>query len=179
MKNQTIIVAVVVVLIVLGFFFFTNRAEAPQDDINLNTADKMNSLGVQEAPSDLPDTSSPTPADSSGTDEKVVEGEKDSLSLTTVSYTDGGFSPQTLNIKMGDTIRFTNESSGGMWVASAIHPTHALYPEKTASDCLGSTFDQCASVSNGESWEFTFNQKGEHKYHNHVRASKTGTIIVE
>lgn len=109
------------------------------------------------------------------------EGEmmQEKRSVATITYTDDGFSPATLAMKKGETVRFKNESSGMMWVASAIHPTHSLYPEKTSTDCLGSSFDQCRAGGNGEVWEFTFNETGTWKYHNHIRASKTGEVVVE
>jgi hypothetical protein len=66
-----------------------------------------------------------------------------------------------------------------MWVASAQHPTHTVYPEKTDADCLGSAFDACEGVSPGNSWSFTFNEVGEWGYHNHLRANHWGRVIVE
>ena len=47
---------------------------------------------------------------------------------TVVTYTDTGFAPLSVTIKKGTTVTFVNESSRGMWVASAVHPTHQLLP---------------------------------------------------
>ena len=63
-----------------------------------------------------------------------------------VTYSQEGFSPKDTTIQQGDTVVFTNESDSRMWVASAQHPTHNNYPEKSLTDCLGSSFDQCLAT---------------------------------
>ena len=93
-----------------------------------------------------------------------------------VNYDGNSYSPNTVTISAGDTVRFVNSGNAPMWTASNIHPTHANYPEKSARDCLGSSFDQCEV---GTTYEFTFNSAGTHTYHNHVRANQGGTIIVK
>lgn len=86
-----------------------------------------------------------------------------------VTYTDSGFTPPEITVKNGQTVQFVNQSGKNMWVASAFHPKHEVFPE----------FDQKISVGNGEMYEFTFTKTGEWKYHNHVRPSDFGTIIVK
>tara|TARA_B100000745_G_scaffold74773_1_gene45136 strand:+ start:2202 stop:2978 length:777 start_codon:yes stop_codon:yes gene_type:complete len=85
-----------------------------------------------------------------------------------IIYTDEGFSPNTVEIKKGDTVAFINESSGPMWVASNVHPAHTILP----------TFDQFGTSAFGERYTYTFQQSGEWEYHDHVNASKIGLIIV-
>lgn len=87
----------------------------------------------------------------------------------TVTYTNDGFSPSELTVKAGSTVTFVNQSDAKMWVASANHPSHLLYPE----------FDEKASVAKGGTYSFTFNKVGTHPYHNHVLLGKYGKIIVE
>lgn len=94
-----------------------------------------------------------------------------------ITYTDTGYSPNTLQVKVGTTVTFKNGSSRSMWVASGVHPTHRLYP--TTGGCLGSTFDACRGIQPGDSWPFTFDIAGTWKYHNHLKPSDAGTIIVE
>ncbi|MAG12339.1 hypothetical protein CL630_00825 [bacterium] len=98
--------------------------------------------------------------------------------IHTIKYTSDGFSPKVVEIQKGDIVKFTNDSGSGMRVASAIHPIHSQYPQKSDNDCLGSSFDSCDVTQSGESWSFTFNEIGEWGYHNHVRATKRGTVIV-
>lgn len=86
-----------------------------------------------------------------------------------VTYSDSGFAPKEITVSAGQTVRFVNESSGNMWVASAVHPTHEVLPE----------FDDKKSVGNGENYEFTFTEVGEWGYHNHVNPSAFGKVIVE
>lgn len=86
-----------------------------------------------------------------------------------VLYTSLGFSPATLEIKVGDSVTFKNESGKGMWVASNPHPVHSEHSE----------FDAEISVANGNSWTFTFEKAGSYAYHNHLNSSQGGKIIVE
>lgn len=90
-------------------------------------------------------------------------------SSSTVIYTNEGFNPAELTVKNGTTVTFVNQSDAKMWVASANHPSHLLYPE----------FDEKVSVANGGSYSFTFSKVGTHPYHNHVLLGKYGKIIVE
>ncbi|MEM0476572.1 MAG: cupredoxin domain-containing protein [Candidatus Aenigmatarchaeota archaeon] len=88
-----------------------------------------------------------------------------------------GFVPQTLRIKVGDTVTFVNKDSSPHWPASDPHPTHTDYPEK--GGCISSAFDTCRGLRQGESWNFTFKYKGTWNYHDHLNPSLRGTIIVE
>ncbi|HLD80304.1 MAG TPA: plastocyanin/azurin family copper-binding protein [Candidatus Nanoarchaeia archaeon] len=111
----------------------------------------------------------PTPTE---TEEEVVPS-----SEHTVRITSSGFEPKTLTIKTGTTVTFTNEDSNQHWPASAMHPTHTAYPE--SGGCIGSKFDACKGLAQGESFSFTFNEIGSWGYHDHLRASMTGKIVVE
>ncbi len=182
--KYTASIIILIIIIIGGAFFFFNRAEAPSDtgglDTNQNGASGTFLEG--EAPENFNDTEGLEPEfDESPSSQGDTGTQTSSASdaVTVVTYTDDGFSPETVTITQGDTVRFVNESGGRMWVGSDIHPTHSLYSEKTTNDCLGSAFDQCGVNNNGESWEFTFTQAGEWGYHNHVRASKRGTVVVE
>lgn len=100
-----------------------------------------------------------------------------------VIYSDSGYSPSNIAIKIGDTVIFKNESSDKMWTASAAHPFHSAYGgtsmEKHCPDDENIAFDQCEGIQKGESWSFKFDKKGEWKYHNHLNPSDIGTITVE
>lgn len=95
----------------------------------------------------------------------------------TVEIISSGFSPNTLTINVGDTVTFVNKDSTTHWPASNIHPTHTLYPE--SGGCIGSKFDACNSLAQGETFSFTFNEKGSWNYHDHLQPGLTGTIIVK
>ena len=111
--------------------------------------------------------------------EPVTEEELAAPQQITVVYTNSGFNPVSITIKQGQTVTWVNENSRSVWVASAFHPTHTVYPEKKASDCLGSTFDACRGTSAGESWSFTFESAGTWRYHDHLRIGNTGVVVVK
>ena len=90
------------------------------------------------------------------------------LETSTVTYMDSGFSPKTVTVKKGTTVKFVNQGTGGLWVASAVHPTHQLLPG----------FDQLKSVVKGGTYEYTFEKVGTWKYHNHLNVPDTGTVVV-
>lgn len=96
-----------------------------------------------------------------------------------IEFTDDGFTPKDVTIREGQRVRFLNKSTDQQtWPASAVHPTHSLYPGKSASDCLGSEFDACRGLKGGEYFDFTFNYKGQWRFHDHLHASKTGSVTV-
>ena len=102
-----------------------------------------------------------------------------------VEITKDGYTPQTIAIKAGDTITFTNKDTTPHWIASASHPTHTVYPGSDIKLC-GSTeqdtiFDACKGLTTGESFTFTFYEKGSWNYHDHLNVAQPffGKIIVE
>jgi len=154
MNIKNILLAVVVlVIVVVGWMLLRNKS-----DIALETPTPM---------------ASPTPIPSAS---PVV-------SNNIITYTDAGYSPSLITIKKGETVTWKNESSNLMWTASAMHPTHKVYPGTDISACGTQTllpmFDACAGVASGQSWSFTFNNVGTWGYHNHLNSSKFGKVIVE
>lgn len=86
-----------------------------------------------------------------------------------VTYSDRGFSPEIVEIAVGGTVTFKNEATRDLWVASNDHPAHLLYPE----------FDAKKGYAPGSEYRFTFEKAGTWKYHDHLKASLGGTIIVK
>lgn len=103
--------------------------------------------------------------------------EETSSEEATIEMTSSGFSPSTLTVSKGTTVSFTTMDEGEYWPASAVHPSHEAYP--TEGGCIGSTFDACKALAQGETFEFTFDEGGEWDYHDHKNPSLTGIIIVE
>lgn len=97
--------------------------------------------------------------------------------VATIVYTDNGFSPSTLRVKIGATVAFKNQSPDSFWPASNPHPAHSGYP--TRGGCRSSTFDACTRIPPGGSWSFTFGVVGTWGYHDHLSAGYGGTVIVE
>ncbi len=88
--------------------------------------------------------------------------------LHLVVLTDDGYVPNTLQIKVGDKIRFVSERGEMHWPASNAHPSHLIYPE----------FDPLEPVAAGEAWEFTFKKPGSWKFHDHLAPLYKGEVIV-
>lgn len=86
-----------------------------------------------------------------------------------VVYTNEGFSPAEVNVPVGTAVSFENASSKKMWVASDPHPIHTKYGE----------FDAKEGIAPGETYTFTFTQKGEWGYHDHLDSSARGVVVVE
>ena len=85
-----------------------------------------------------------------------------------VMRTKEGYIPKDIIIQKGDVVIWQNKADEFHWPASDIHPTHGVYPE----------FDPRRPVAVDEEWEFQFLNTGTWKYHDHIRAYKTGTITV-
>ena len=89
--------------------------------------------------------------------------------ITTIFYTDKGFSTNSIEVTVGTKVVFINQSAGLMWVASAVHPTHQALPG----------FDQLTAVPNGTSYEYTFTKTGTWKYHDHLNPEARGVVTVK
>lgn len=180
-KGNVAIIALVLLALLAGGYYFLSRDGTEGADsasgiveqgsgvndgaVGAGTGDPMNDGAVGAGTGD--------PMMNKG-DGAVMEGRQ----TVTVTFTKDGYSPKEVTIKKGDTVIFVNEDSKETWPASAVHPTHSVYPIKTESDCLGSAFDACRGLKTGESWSFTFTEIGTWRYHDHLNASKTGSVIV-
>lgn len=162
--NNKLLLGLVVILAGLGIGWYVLKGEyQPSGGAPVEKA-----MPVVEA--------TPAPTEmvvSTGEPVGAMEGEKGGVKLSdiagsVVTYADTGFAPSTVTVKKGTTVTFINGSNGGMWVASAVHPTHQLLPG----------FDQLKSVAKNGMYEYTFVKVGTWKYHNHVKASDTGTVVV-
>lgn len=100
--------------------------------------------------------------------ESTISQSEKQIQETNVIVTNSAFEPQTINIKVGTKVIWTNKSGGFANVSSDPHPTHINYPPLN----LG-RFEDNQTV------ELVFDKSGEFKYHNHLNPSAIGTIIVE
>ena len=79
------------------------------------------------------------------TPDRSAEANAHKVIAALISYTDTGFEPAELTIKKGDTIRFTNNSTGGMLLVSDVSTTQAV----------------TNALPPGEYTEFTFTKEGD------------------
>jgi len=154
--NNKIFIGLVVLAagVLAGWYFLKGGAPAttPEDKMTEESTPSGSNLGAPEGASEAGDA-----MEKGGVAERVI-----------VTLSDKGFAPDPITVKVGTTVAFVNESGGAMWVASAPHPTHSLLPG----------FDQLASVARGGTYEYAFTKVGTWKYHNHVNASVTGSVVV-
>ncbi|OGG60361.1 hypothetical protein A3C89_03855 [Candidatus Kaiserbacteria bacterium RIFCSPHIGHO2_02_FULL_50_50] len=140
-------------------------------------------LITRNAPEAVPE-SSPEPVVSNTSSEStgVAAPVADAQTTHTVLYTAEGFSPKELSVKAGDTVVWRNMSTTDMWPATAMHPTHTVYPGSAITKCGGSEasqiFDACGPVAAAGEYTFVFSEVGSWKYHNHLNVRDGGTIAV-
>lgn len=87
---------------------------------------------------------------------------------STVLMTENGFSPETLTVRAGTTVKFKNADTYWHWPASDPHPSHVFYPE----------LDPHAPVKPGTIWSIALTKVGKWGIHDHLAPYETGTIIV-
>lgn len=88
--------------------------------------------------------------------------------MAKIRYTDKGFTPDKVEVPVGSTVEFINESNTVMWVASVPHPQHTKLP----------TFDQFKSYKKGAIYRYVFDKKGTWEYHDHINAARGGVVVV-
>lgn len=89
-------------------------------------------------------------------------------SQDTVTLSASGFSPQSLTVKAGTKVTWSNQSGSNATVNSDPHPVHTAYPTLN----LG-------AFSNGGTLTLSFDKPGTYGYHNHLNPGQTGTIVVQ
>lgn len=154
------IIATIIILAVIiagGWYFW-------QKDNANNGSRKMNNSSVPSQNASIP--TNPTPPATTPTNPTANPA---AVQTNMVSYTDQGFSPKEITVKIGMTVTWTNNNTGKqMWVASAPHPVHTDYPG----------FDAKQASAAGGTYSFTFDKVGDWKYHNHTNPSDFGIVHV-
>lgn len=181
--SKTLVIAVVVVVVVIaGILLSYPQILSGAGGITQQTpapgVSGITETAVEES------EGAPSEGEEIGISESVsVEVTPSGPATHTVEMSSAGFSPNTLTVNAGDTVTFAAVGSGSYWPASAVHPTHTVYPGSSIDKCQTeertTIFDACESLTDGESFSFTFNEVGEWKYHNHVNIAQTGTIVVQ
>ena len=122
--------------------------------------------------------------DDDADENRLEAGEEDEVKLTaTAVINNEGFSPKTVEVKKGGRVTWTNKGLVPSWPASAMHPTHKVYPgsdiEKCGTSEASKIFDSCVGIAPGGEWTFQFNEVGSWKYHDHLNPSHFATVEVE
>lgn len=93
-----------------------------------------------------------------------------------VTYSESGFSPQTLAVAPGTTVIFQNNTSVPFWPVAAVS---GGYPQGGGCGNSKSAFDACAPIAPSSSWSFKFDKIGNWKYLDATNPAHTGIIIVK
>jgi len=141
MNNKLILVALVVVVVAAGAFLLLNNNAGN----NRQTQDTQNTQNQSLTPT-----------------------QTEAMQEPNVTVTSSGFEPQTVTVKTGTRVVWTNESGTQVTVSSAVHPTHLLFP-----------FLNLGNFADGSSVSVVFEKPGVYKYHNHLNPGQTGTVTVE
>ena len=149
------IIAIIIIIIIIIFGFLLIRDDSDNTQIDIENEQSARTI-EKDNPADTEVSDATTDIDTTA-------------EVIFVTYGDEGFAPREIAVTKGQTVRFINEGSGNMWVASDTHPTHTILPE----------FDSKKSLGKGENYEFTFTKIGEWNYHNHIKPNSIGTIIVK
>lgn len=87
-----------------------------------------------------------------------------------VQITDQGFVPQTLKVKPGTTVVWTNkEDDTPHRVASNPHPEHTGTPG----------LDSQENIAPKGTYSYVFDKPGTYEYHDHLNPTRNGTVVVE
>lgn len=132
--KKTIIVIIILVIVILGIYLLTSKSKSK--DIPSNIEQVFNTQKV--------DTSSPL--------SKVVK----------IDIKNFAFSPETLNVKIGTKVIWTNNDNVAHTVTS------------DSDNLLNSP-----TLSPGQSFSFTFTKIGTTNYHCNIHKTMKGSIIVQ
>lgn len=104
---------------------------------------------------------------SSSADTSTSQDPKPSAASTTIEFTDNGFSPAMLTITKGTEVTVKNTASQPVQFSSDDHPTHRINQGMNLR-----------VLEPGESASFMADKVGSWGFHDHIDASKTGTLTV-
>lgn len=178
MQSSYLVIGIVALIIIVGGIFLFTYDTGDMNG-NTNTPTTTGTFGTPPTST----TTNGTSSTNTGTNTSTGGTGGTQAKTVTVQYSESGFSPASVTVSQGDTVRFVNSSSRDFWPASAVHPTHAEYDGTSLQQhCAGGTsesFDACGRIAPGNSYSFTFDTPGIWSYHDHLSASHTGSVEVE
>lgn len=149
-KNLIIFTVIIIILVMVGIFFFTMRGDLEEDLIDQQEQFSQEQI-QQETEEFGEELLEESPQDSG------VEPQTHNIEIKEFK-----FIPETLTIKQGDTIIWTNKDSA----------------RHTVTSDSGGELDS-ELLSKEESYSHTFNTKGEFAYHCTPHPYMEGKIIVK
>ena len=179
MKTSTIYLIIAAIILIAGgaYYFMSGPTPAPTQTTPTVEVNTPATTTVSSSTQPTNETSTSTSMDTKGGPETSTP-----KTPATVTLNSSGFSPNTLTIAKGTKVTWMNAGGGKMWVASDAHPNHTQYDNTQRSEHCATgyagpiPFDECKDST---SYNFTFNQTGTWKYHNHLNPAETGMIVVK
>lgn len=197
--NKTILGIIIAVVIVGGgFILFRQKSSAPtipETQDNSSAAQESTEAvsdsrddGRRSADGSAEGDSTAAPAEGLDSQQKTAEETldqplKETPKIVTVKFNGAGYFSKAVSIKKGEVVTWVNESSVKTWPASAMHPTHTVYPGSDIQKCFSGkaneVFDACRGLNQGETYSFIFNEVGTWYYHDHLSPGMTGSVTVQ
>ena len=170
MNKTWLSIGLVALVVIAGFLLVRSRGGDEAQNLSSNQT-SQNSEQEQTANSETGTSDNEVTQDevTNAATDFPADNEQPPAAAKTVSMTDAGFSPKTLEVSVGETVIFKNDGTALRWPASAPHPTH--------TGLAG--FDAQRALEPGESWSFKFTTAGTFNYHDHLNSGTTGTIVVK
>ena len=155
-----IVIIIVAILVVGGYYYFIlapqKIAPVPMPALNENT--NLAPVGILPQNTNAPVVIPPTNVTPPPVAAPVPPVPKNQVKTYQVQIANFAFSPATLNIKVGDTVKWTNDDQ----------PVHAIASANFAS----------SNLNTGDSYSFTLTQPGSYDYHCAIHPFMAGKIIV-
>jgi plastocyanin len=146
----------------------SNSPQTPLDEAPDNVNEPTDEPEEKDEPNDenpnSPNTQNPAEDQNSDDDEQAP-----SFKTYVITYSNSCYSPSNITVKNGDVVKFVNKSTRDMWPASDKHPHHDDYP----------AFDSNGNVPTGGSYSFKFTKTGTWGFHDHLKPSCGGSIVVK
>lgn len=164
--NKNYIIGIVlIILIVLAIIIFAHHTSQYGTSYSATTTTPNETSTYTPSSNTTPNTSTTVNTSATTSTQNPLPPH-----TVSVSYTDSGFSPNSITINRGDTVTFVNQSASQMWVAG--NP-NAQYPQSYPG------FNEGAQVSNGGKYSILFSQAGTYQYYNENHVGSVGVIIVQ
>lgn len=154
-----VIVVVVLTVAIAALKLIPSNTNPADTTTSSNTTTKSGNTGKSTTPS----------SSTSGSSKSVTGSGMPAAYDAVIAYTDKGFSPQTLEVKAGTSVRFINKSSESMRIAVVSTPGQPVYSE----------FAQGKSVGRDGVFDINLDKAGIWIYENLNNKVKTGIITVK
>ncbi len=168
MRRNIIFALLLAAIVGLGIFLSFNKQEAvapTQDEIKKESPVPQKNLPEVMDDGTVVSDSPSTTVDTGETAPTVFD--------MLVTYTGTSFDPETVTLKVGDTIRFQNNAND-----STFWPMSRDYTGGTRASCSAYSLDACRPIRPGDHWQFTVVTPGTFTIEDFQNKKATVTMIV-